>query len=118
MIFVESIDSARRRRIEREVHPPDGLEGGVELLQNLPGTEGGADHVGLGEVRQAVVAEREHLRFDAGGLEHLLHDRDAEVAVCGGPDVEFRVAFAFRDLHGLRRRMDAEKKGGHDHGRH
>ena len=92
---------ARWRRVEGEMHTPERLLGEVEVLQQLLRAERGADDVRVGDVGQVVVAEPDVLGLDAGGLEHVVHYRHAEVVVGGSPEVELGVALAVRHLDGL-----------------
>ena len=97
---------ARGGRVEREVHAPERLLREVEVLEQLLRAERRAYHVGLRDVQEVVFAELHARRLYAGGLEHVVHYRDAELVVRGRPEVELRVALAVRDPHclGIRRK--------------
>ena len=101
---------ARWRRIEGEMHTPERLLGEVEVLQQLLRAERGADDVRVGDVGQVVVTEPDVLGLDAGGLEHVVHYRHAEVVVGGSPEVELGVALAVRHLHRLGRGRERRKQ--------
>ena len=104
------LHGARRRRVEREVHPPERLLREVEVLQKPLGAERRADDLGFRHVHEMVVPERQPLDLDSGGLEHVAHDGDAEVVVRRGPEVEGRVALAVRDLDLLGRERTRGKR--------